>query len=142
MKEPTIELHNNAQFRVRFNETDPLGIVWHGHYITYFEDGRESFGEQYSISYRNIEDEGFLAPIVKCTCDYKKPLRFGDRAKIETTYVHQPATKLVFRYKILNMQGQVVATGETIQVFTDKSGELQLSDPPFFRDWKTKWGLI
>ncbi len=130
-----------SKFRVRFNETDPLGIVWHGHYVTYLEDGREAFGEKYGISYKDIQNAGLFAPIVKCIVDYKLPLRHGDRAMIETNYVFEQAAKLHFTYKIFNEEGQLIATGETIQVFTDQKGELFLSNPPFFEEWKCKNGL-
>lgn len=134
-------LQHTTRFRVRFNETDPLGIVWHGHYITYFEDGREAFGEAFGISYRHILDNHFLAPVVKCTCEYKSPLRHGDWAEVETVFINNPAAKMTFRYTIFNTARQVVATGETIQVFTDMGGELVLTNPPFFTNWKTQHGL-
>lgn len=134
-------LQHTARFRVRFNETDPLGIVWHGHYITYFEDGREAFGEAFGISYRDIQTNGFLAPVVKCTCEYKLPLRHGDWAEVRTVFVDNPAAKMIFRYTIVNAGEKVVATGETIQVFTDREGELMLTHPPFFAEWKTTHGL-
>ena len=136
-------LSHTSKFRVRFNETDPLGIVWHGHYVTYLEDGREAFGEKFGISYKDIQNAGLFAPIVKCTVDYKLPLRHGDWASIETTHINQAAAKLHFTYKIFNEEGQLVATGETIQVFTDQEkGELFLSNPPFFEEWKKKYDLI
>lgn len=134
-------LQHTSTFRVRFNETDPLGIVWHGHYITYFEDGREAFGSAFGISYQDIRSHELLAPIVKCTCEYKTPLRHGETARIETTYIDDPAAKVIFRYRIFNAQEKLVATGETIQVFTDLQGELQIVAPPFFAAWKAKNGL-
>lgn len=135
-------LRYTTRFRVRFNETDPLGIVWHGHYITYFEDGREAFGEALGITYRHISDQGYLAPVVKCCCEYKLPLRYGDWADVETVFINNPAAKMIFRYTIRNAAEQVVATGETIQVFTDTNGDLMLTNPPFFADWKGKHGLL
>lgn len=135
-------LTHTSKFRVRFNETDPLGIVWHGHYVTYLEDGREAFGEEYGISYKDIQHAGLFAPIVKCTVDYKFPLKHGDWATIETNYVDEMASKLHFTYKIFNEEGKLVATGETIQVFTDQKGELFLSYPPFFEEWKRKNQLL
>lgn len=135
-------LKHTTNFRVRFNETDPLGIVWHGHYITYFEDGREAFGEAHGISYQNIRDNGLFAPIVKCSCEYKLPLRHGERATIETKFTNHPAAKMIFQYTIYNEAGKVVATGETIQVFTDMDGELHIINPPFFENWKKLKGLL
>lgn len=135
-------LSYTSKFRIRFNETDPLGIVWHGHYVTYLEDGREAFGEKFGISYKDIQNAGLFAPIVKCTVDYKFPLRHGDQATIETIYVNEAAAKLHFTYTIFNGSGQLAATGETIQVFTDQKGELFLSNPSFFEEWKRKNGIL
>ena len=119
--------------RVRFNETDVLGVVWHGNYIKYFEDGREAFGREHGISYLDQKNNGFATPIVKLICDYKLPLYFGDVVKIETTYIETPAVKMIFQYKIINSQGKLVCQGETVQVFVDFNGNLQLKLPPFFK---------
>ncbi len=134
-------LRNTTRFKVRFNETDPLGIVWHGHFITYFEDGRESFGAEHGISYHLLKENGLWTPLIKCLCEYKKPLRHGEQAFVETTYVENPAAKIIFNYKILNESGETVATGETVQVFTDFNGELIIINPPFYQRWKEKHGL-
>src|SRR3970040_538547 len=128
--------------RVRFNETDPLGIVWHGYYITYFEDGREAFGRHHGISYLDVFDSGFTTPIVKSTCEHKLSLRYGDVARIETTIVATPAAKIIHRYKFFDVDNNVVCTGETIQVFLDKNGDLMLTNPPFYEEWKQKVGLL
>lgn len=127
--------------RVRFNETDPLGIVWHGYYITYFEDGREAFGRQHGISYLDVFDSGYTTPIVKSSCEHKLSLRYGDVARIETTIVDTPAAKMIFRYKIFDAKNELACTGETVQVFLDRNGELQLNNPPFYEAWKRKAGL-
>ena len=79
---------------------------------------------------------------MKCNVDYKFPLKHGDKATIETNYVDEIASKLHFTYKIFNEEGKLVATGETIQVFTDQKGELFLSYPPFFEEWKRKHQLL
>lgn len=131
----------SQEIRVRFNETDPLGIVWHGYYITYFEDGREAFGRHHGISYLDVFDSGFSTPIVKSICEHKLSLRYGDVARIETTIVNTPAAKMIFRYKIFDSKNKIACTGETIQVFLDKEGELMLTNPPFFEEWKRKVGL-
>ncbi len=128
--------------RVRFNETDPLGIVWHGYYITYFEDGREAFGRQHGISYLDVAHHGYTTPIVKSLCEHKLSLRYGDVARIETTIIDTPAAKMIFRYTIYDANEVIVCTGETIQVFLNKEGELMLTNPPFYEAWKRKMGLI
>ena len=69
-----IMLQSFTEFKVKFNEVDALGIVWHGHYIRFFEDGREAFGEKHGLAYMDIYRNGFLAPVVNLHCDYKKSL--------------------------------------------------------------------
>lgn len=136
------EISFTSDVRVRFTECDPLGIVWHGNYIQYFEDGREAFGRHHGISYLDQKKHNFSTPIVKSSCEHKLPLRYGDVAKIKTTYVDSAAAKLVFKYEILNPEGKVVCTGETIQVFVELHGELSLVIPEFFMEWKKKEGLL
>jgi acyl-CoA thioester hydrolase len=134
-------LQSKIEVTVRFNEADPLGIVWHGHYIRYFEDGREAFGNQYNISYLDCFQHGLAIPIVSVQCDFKKPLRYGDTVIIETTYLNGPAAKLKFNYNVYHGNTlELVATGSTVQVFVDaKTFQLQLTIPPFFEAWKQKW---
>lgn len=129
---------------VRFNEADPLGIVWHGHYVRYFEDGREAFGEKYGLRYLDIFDEGFTVPVVNVQCDYKRSLRYGDRVVVETRYIDDLAAKIKFEYILTNpATGEIVAKGSSVQVFLDKeTSSLQLIAPPFFTEWKRKHGLV
>ncbi len=127
---------------IRFNEVDSLGIVWHGHYISYFEDGRESFGMEHGLTYLDIHGHGYTTPIVKSTCEHKLPLKYGDNARIETSLLDTKAAKIIYRYRILNDNNQVVCLGETIQVFLDSSGNLQLYTPDFFQQWKNRLDFV
>jgi acyl-CoA thioester hydrolase len=134
-------LQDQTQVIVRFNEADPLGIVWHGHYIRYFEDGRESFGKRYGVSYLDFYKNGLAVPVVSIHCDYKKPLRYGDTVIVETCLINSPAAKLIFDYNIYEQKSNdLVAKGSSTQVFVDvKSFELQLTIPSFFESWKKQW---
>jgi acyl-CoA thioester hydrolase len=136
-------LHEKTEVIVRFNEADPLGIVWHGHYIRYFEDGREAFGRRYGVAYLDFYAQGYAVPIVSVQCDYKKPLRYGERVIVECYYVETPAAKLKFTYKIFEADTkELVATGSSVQVFVEsKNFQLQLTIPPFFQEWKKKMKL-
>ncbi|HEY9262786.1 acyl-CoA thioesterase, partial [Chitinophaga sp.] len=102
---------------IRFNEADPLGIVWHGHYVQYFEDGREAFGEKYGLRYLDIFEQGYSVPVVNIQCDYKRSLRYGDRVVVETKYVDDMAAKIKFEYILTNpATGEIVAKGSSVQV--------------------------
>ncbi len=130
-----------SDVRIRFAETDPLGIVWHGNYIQYFEDGREAFGRYHGLSYLDQKANGYTTPIVNSSCSHKKPLYYGDVAKVKTVFVDSPAAKMIFRYEIYNSKDELVCTGETTQVFVEDEGELSLTIPTFFDEWKQKVGL-
>lgn len=139
-----MELTARETIQVKFNEADPLGIVWHGHYIRYFEDGREAFGEKYGLGYLDISGKGYTVPIVNVECNYKRSLRYGDKVIVEITYTDTAAAKIKFRYALYNAAtGEVVAEGSSVQVFLDKeTATLQLTIPPFFEAWKKQWGLV
>jgi len=136
-------LIHRTEVTVRFNEADQLGIVWHGHYLRYFEDGREAFGKEYGISYLDFYRMGLAVPVVSVQCDYKKPLRYGNAVIVETCYHTMAAAKLKFDYKMYESQSNdLVAVGSSLQVFVDvKNFELQLTVPDFFAEWKNKWKL-
>ena len=125
-------LKESIQIRVRFSETDPLGIVWHGNYIKYFEEGREALGRKYGISYLEMEKNGFATPIIRSLCEHKKMVRYGELIEVETHYMDTPSAKLVFQYIIYNEQREVVCTGETIQVtlISMNNGDRNTSHPP------------
>jgi acyl-CoA thioester hydrolase len=120
-----------------------MGVVWHGNYIKLFEDGREAFGNRYSINYMDFYSKGVLIPIVKINCEYKKPLKYGDTAVIETRFVNCDAAKLQYEYTIYrNNTDEIVATGSSLQVFLNMDMELLLDFPPFYYEWKKKHNLI
>jgi len=132
-----------TKISIRFSEVDALRIVWHGNYVKYFEDGREAFGTKYGISYLNVMDSGYVTPVVKMSMEFKKPLKYGDKAIVETRFVNTEAAKIVLDYTIyMESNNEVVATGNSVQVFLDKKGILVLTNPDFFLLWKQKLGLI
>lgn len=136
-------LCEKTEITPRFSEVDSLGIVWHGNYLKYFEDGREAFGAKYKLGYLDIFNQGYVTPLVKVSLDYKKTLKYGEKAIVEVKYVDCDAAKITFKYLMLKSgTNEVVATGETVQVFLNEKNELHLTIPPFFAAWKKKWGII
>jgi len=135
------ELVCETEIRVRFNEADPLGIVWHGHYIRYFEDGREDFGNRFGVGYLDFFNHGLIVPVVNVDCSFKKSLRYGDTVMVETRFIPSDAAKIVFSYRLFNKKTQeLVATGSSVQVFLNREESiLQLMNPPFFEEWKRKF---
>lgn len=134
---------DRTSLRVRFSEIDSMQIVWHGEYVRYFEDGRESFGRHYGLDYMSIYREGYMVPIVDLNCQFKQSLSFGEEAIIETRYIACEAAKIRFEYIIYRATDlSVVATGSTTQVFINLNKELELLNPPFYQVWKKKWNIL
>ena len=133
-------LFAEANLEVRFNEVDMLTIVWHGHYVQYMEEGRIAFGAKYGLGYMEVYKEGYTIPIVKLNIDYKLPLKFTDKIVIKAEYIPTEAAKILFQYSIINSStNQVVAVAQTTQVFVHNSGDLCLTSPSFYTEWKNKW---
>jgi len=130
-------LVDRTRTRIRFSEVDALGIVWHGNFVKYLEDGRESFGEKYGLGYLDVYGKGWSMPVVKLEMDYKVQLKYGQEIIIETRFVEVEAAKLVFEYTIYRKDDMaVVLTARSIQVFVNLKGELELTNPEFFVKWK------
>jgi acyl-CoA thioester hydrolase len=129
----------SAERRIRFEEVDILGMVWHGRYASFFEDGRLAFGDTYGITYQNYVDKKIMAPVVQMHLDYKLPLRIDDTIRIETALHWAEAARLNFTYTIYNAQGQVATSGYTVQMLTDTKGVVQFITPDWLREFHQKW---
>ena len=138
-----MNLKTVIEFDIRFSETDAMGVVWHGNYLKFFEDGREAFGKQYGIEYLDIYHKGYFTPIVKSEINHKSPINYGERAKIITTLIPSKAAKIIFSYEIINLSsGKVSAIGQTIQIFLNvKTRALELLTPEFYETWEKKMGI-
>jgi len=115
---------------IRFSDVDSMGIVWHGNYIRYFEDGREDFGNKFGMNYLDFYNRGVLIPLVKLACDYKKPLLYGDTARVVTRFINCESAKIQYEYTIFNNRNHEIAvTGSSIQVFLDSAEFVKVPVP-------------
>jgi len=137
-----MKLTASKEIEVRFSEVDSMKIVWHGSYVLYFEDAREAFGKQYGLGYLDIVENGYFAPLVDLRFNYKKPLTYGQKARVDISFRNVEAAKIIFDYEIYNVEdGSLIATGYSIQVFLDKQYQLVWTNPDFYLEWKRKNGL-
>lgn len=139
----TRKLIDITEVKVRFGEVDSMSIVWHGNYVKYLEEGRESFGQRFGISYLEIYANDVMAPVVNMNIDYKKQVAYGDSVIVETEYINTEAAKIQFKYRLFRKSdGELVATATTTQVFINLDREMLLYPPVFALDWKKRMGLI
>jgi len=137
-------LEETTSLLVRFNEVDALRIVWHGHYVNYFEEARRAFGRRYGVDYAAFMDNAVAAPVVQLAVDYYRPARLTDTLEVTARLFKTEAAKLFFKYEIRRRgESALLAAGSTVQVFTTLSGELLLTWPPFvlerLNEWEPLW---
>ena len=136
------DLRASKEVEIRFSEVDSMNIVWHGSYALYFEDAREAFGKKYGLGYLDIFGNGCYAPLVELGFNYKSPLVYGKKARIDIVYKNTDAAKIIFEYEIRSQDDNIlIATGRSVQVFLDKQYQLLWTNPPFYEEWKRKNGL-
>lgn len=137
------ELKDICHIPVKFSEIDSMQRVWHGTYITYFEDGRESFGRHYpGISYADMQQSGIYAPIYDLQARYYAPLAMNDTAIIHTSYIYKPGARLDYTYKIYRESDNTLcAEGSTTQLFIDTQGELMTDKPGYYQQWQDKYQI-
>jgi len=127
---------------VRFEEIDALGMVWHGRYPGFLEDGRAEFGQKYGLSYAMFRENGMAAPIVQMQIDYRLPLHYDEQFIIEAVLHWCDALKLNFEYflrRYSNNAEELVATACTVQLLTDRHGTLLLTESGFISEFREKW---
>nr|WP_092075084.1 thioesterase family protein [Dendrosporobacter quercicolus]NSL50051.1 acyl-CoA thioesterase [Dendrosporobacter quercicolus DSM 1736]SDN31451.1 acyl-CoA thioester hydrolase [Dendrosporobacter quercicolus] len=111
--------------KVRFVETDAMGVVHHSNYFRWFEMGRVEFLRQAGITLNELIAEGIVFPITDVACKYRASARFDDGILIETQAEKLTAVKMVFSYRIVReADGLLLATGRTQNVFTDSRGKV------------------
>lgn len=105
--------------RVRYGETDKMGIVYYGNYATYLEQGRTEWLREMGFSYKWMEDNGIHLPVVELSIKFKAPARYDDVLTVTTTLRKIPIYTIDFSYEIHNQEGQLLITGDTSLVFVN-----------------------
>jgi acyl-CoA thioester hydrolase len=115
-------------FRVRYAETDRMGLLHHANYIVYFEMGRTELLRQRGISYRDIEDSGHLLVVVEVGCKFKRPAYYDDLLTLRTTVERVTHVKIVHRYEVFR-DGVLLAEGHSTLACVDREGKPQALPP-------------
>ena len=113
-----MEFHQ-IEVRVRYSETDQMGVVYHGNYIPYFEIGRVEWLRNKGVSYKSLEESGIALPIVSMTINYKKSARYDDLLIVKTKLKKHSSVKIEFDCEIWSEQNELLTTAHFILVFVD-----------------------
>ena len=125
MKDHTVEV------RVRYSETDQMGVVYHGNYIPYFEIGRVEWLRNKGISYKTMEENGIALPIVSMNVNYKKPARYDELLTVHTVFKSQSSVKIEFDCAIYNEAKELLTTAHFILVFVSLKSGKPVSPPDY-----------
>ncbi len=124
-------LTGEISVRVRYAETDRMGLLHHANYLVYFEQGRTELLRSQGIAYRDLEDQGYLLVLTKVLVRYRSPARYDDLLTLRTTVMRTTLVKIEHRYELAR-DGLLLADGETTLGCVDRQGSVQRL-PPFLQ---------
>jgi acyl-CoA thioester hydrolase len=122
---------HQIQLRVRYSETDQMGVVYHGNYAPYFEMGRVEWLRNIGISYKWMEETGIMLPVVSLTMNYKKPAKYDDELTVTTIFKSQTSVKIEFEYEIHNQNQDLLTIGHSVLVFVDMKSGRPIAPPSY-----------
>jgi acyl-CoA thioester hydrolase len=116
-----ILVKHTTKLRVRYSETDQMGIVYYGNYAQYFEVARVEFLRDLGFVYKELEEIGIIMPVVRFETDFKFPAKYDEELSVVTSINTVPTSKITFDYEVINPEGVLVCTAKVILVFLNKS---------------------
>jgi acyl-CoA thioester hydrolase len=115
--------HAVSRVRVRYADTDQMGVVYHANYFVWFEVGRTDLLRAAGWTYREMEAEGLSLPVIEAHCDYKQPARYDDELDVRTTGELMSPVRVAFSYEVVRpADGELLATGRTVHATLDRTG--------------------
>lgn len=122
------------EVRVRYSETDQMGVVYHGNYAQYFEMGRVEWLRNLGVSYKWMEENGIMLPVVSLNMNYKKPARYDDLLIVKTILKSQTTVKIEFDYEIHNEKGELLTIASSVLVFVDMKTGRPTAPPEYINE--------
>lgn len=120
--------------RIRYGETDQMGVVYHGNYPQFIEIGRIEWLRSLGVSYKKMEEEGVMLPVISLNINYKKPVFYDDVISVKTFVKKKPTASIEFEYEITNEAGEIVTTASTVLAFVDMNTKRPMRCPKYILD--------
>ncbi|MGK0324874.1 MAG: acyl-CoA thioester hydrolase [Polaribacter sp.] len=108
---------SSTKTRVRYSETDQMGVVYHGNYAQFFELGRTEWLRNLGVTYKYMEISGIMLPVISLKCNFIKSALYDDILTIETFLKKKPMVKIEFDYIVTNQNDEIVCTGNSVLAF-------------------------
>ena len=110
----------STNIRVRYGETDQMGVVYHGNYATFFEVARTEWLRNVGVSYKDLENRGIILPVISLSFNFIKPAKYDDILIISVFLKKNPLVKIEFDYEIVNQNKEKISTGNSVLAFMDR----------------------
>jgi len=121
---PAMLTEHEIEVRVRYNETDPMGLLHHANYFAYFEMGRTELLRASGGNYRRMEEQGLFVVVVKADCRYLRPARYDDLLKVRTNLTRVTPAKIEHEYRVFRGE-ELLAVGHVLLAIVDRQGNVQ-----------------
>lgn len=117
-----MNMHYDTDIRVRYSETDQMGVVYHANYFPWFEEARTGYFESIGLAYPELEEQGLLFPLTECSCKFRSPARYADWVTVRVRLTELRGVLVILEYEVTRKaDGRLLATGSTSHVFVDKA---------------------
>jgi acyl-CoA thioester hydrolase len=114
---------STSRVRVRYAETDKMGVVYYANYFVWFEVARTDLLRDADWSYRSMETDGIMLPVIEAHCDYRQPARYDDELEVRTTAELVSPIRVAFAYEIVRPADEtLLAEGRTVHAALDRDG--------------------
>lgn len=124
----------SVDIRVRYGETDQMGIVYNGNYATYFEVARTEWLRNLGITYKGMEESGIMLPVISLSFNFMKPAKYDDILTVTVTLKKRPSVKIDFDYEIINQNKEKISTGNSVLAFMDMKTNRPMKCPDYILD--------
>lgn len=140
IKETPTPISFTVKRRVALSEVDVMGIVWYGRYSLYFEEASQELGRKCGLSYQDFYTANLRAPIVQFHVDYYQPLHLDEEFTVRAYAPWCEGAKLLIEYEIRKLDGTLVTTAYTVQMFIDSSSEeVYIATPRLLENVRQRW---
>jgi acyl-CoA thioester hydrolase len=116
--------HSSSRIRVRYAETDQMGVVYYANYFVWFEVGRTDLLRESGWTYRDMEGDGFALPVIEARCTYRESAKYDDEIEVRTSAAMVSPVRVQFTYEVVRTADAVtLATGATVHATLDRTGK-------------------
>jgi len=126
--------YHETEIRVRYGETDQMGIVYHGNYAQYLEIGRIEWLRNFGISYKKMEERGIMLPVISLSINYKKSARYDDVIYVKTQLSKMPSATIEFDFEILNESREILTYAKVKLAFMNMETNRPTRCPKYILD--------